>query len=78
MDIVINLLLLILAIIWMLSGLFVAFLMWTADKNKGENYKGTYWIKNRGWYFGKIIILVIGGPVYLVIGIFVMWDLVEN
>ena len=78
MDIVINLLLLILAIIWMLSGLFVVFLMWTTDKNKGENYKGTYWIKNRGWYFWKIIIFVIGGPVCLVIGIFVMRELVEN
>ena len=77
MDIVINLLLLILAIIWVLSGLFLAFLMWTADKSKGENYKGTYWIKNRGWYF--LIILVIGGPVYLVaIGIFVMRDLINN
>ena len=62
--------------IWVLSGLFIAFLMWTADKNKGENYKGTYWIKDRGWYYP--IILVVGGPVYLFISIFVIQDLMNN
>ena len=73
MDIVIELLLLILATIWMLSGLFVAFLMWVSDEKKGENYKGTYWIKNHGYYFWKIIFLVVGGPISLLLGIFVMY-----
>lgn len=78
MDIVVSLLLLILTMIWIISGLFVTFFMWISDKSKGENYKGMYWIKNRSWYFLRIIMFVIGGPVSLIIGIFVIRDLIDD
>ena len=74
MDIIIELLLLISAMIWILSGLFVVFLMSVSDKSKGENYKGAYWIKNRGYPFWTIVLAVIASPITLLIGIFVMWD----
>jgi len=63
-----------LAMVWVLSGLFVAFLMRVADESKGADYKGGYWIKHNPDNLSKILWLVIMGPLALLLGIVVMSD----
>lgn len=62
--------------IWGFPGLFVAFLMLTSDESKGENYKGKYWMKNRGCRLGLVftVSLVLAGPLALLVGIVVIAD----
>jgi hypothetical protein len=62
-----------LAMVWVLSGLFVAFLMRTVDEIKGSNHEGTFWIKNRGGFI-SILLLIAGAPFSLLVGIVVMSD----
>ncbi|HDH07481.1 MAG TPA: hypothetical protein ENG89_00480 [Candidatus Moranbacteria bacterium] len=62
-------------IIWVLSGLFVAFLMRTVDE-KGPRSDGKYWIKNLG--ISSIIALIALAPLSLLLGIGVMADYCER
>ena len=69
---------LLLAMVWVLSGLFVAFLMRTVDESKGADCKSTYWIKsedNRGLRgFAITLLLICLAPLSLFLGIVVMAD----
>jgi len=65
---------LLLAMVWVLSGLSVAFFMRTTDESRGSNYTGKYWIKGRGGYFRRVAILVIIAPFALILGIVVAYD----
>ncbi len=56
--------------VWVLSGLFVAFLMRIVDDSEGENYQGLCWIKNKGNF--ATLHLVIIGPFALILGIIAM------
>jgi heme/copper-type cytochrome/quinol oxidase subunit 2 len=64
---------LLLVMVWILSGLFVAFLMRITDESKGDDYNGDYWIKNRSYFF-HVLILVVCAPLALLMGIIVMSD----
>ena len=70
-----QLLVLLVLMVWMLSGLFVAFLMRMTDESKGKigKIKG-YWIKGRGLYLFSVLMLVLAGPASLLIGIAVVYD----
>ena len=61
-----------LAMIWILSGLFSAFLMRTVDSKKGKNPKTGYWMKGRG--FSDIFLVIIAAPLSLLLCFFVLLD----
>ncbi len=63
-----------LIMIWLLSGLFVAFLMRMVDDSRDYNYKGPYWIKGHNYMYLSILILVLCAPLSLLISIVVMGD----
>jgi len=65
---------LLLAMVWVLSGLFVVFLMQIADQSKSENYNGAFWLKNRDDRFLRIIVSVIAAPISLLFGIVAVYD----
>lgn len=65
---------LILAMVWILSGLSVVFFMMATDKSKSENYSGVNWIRGRDFQLVNIIILVAFAPLTLALGILVLWD----
>lgn len=62
---------LLLAIVWVMTGLFTAFLMRVTDEIKGKRSDGKYWIKDSNEFF-PIIILIVMGPISLFFSVGVM------
>ncbi|HBO17198.1 MAG: hypothetical protein UR69_C0002G0147 [Candidatus Moranbacteria bacterium GW2011_GWE2_35_2-] len=69
---------LLLAMVWVLSGLFVAFIMHKADESKSENYKGNYWLKNSRHLEIIVFNIVLLAPLALIFGIAAMMDYVKK
>jgi len=61
---------LLLGMIWVLSGLFVAYLMRQADEKERE---GHYWIRGRSPLYSTFL-LVLVAPLSLIFGILVVAD----
>lgn len=64
-----------LAMVWVLSGLFVAYLMKRTDESK-EGKRN--WITNRGSSLSSTLVLVAIGPISLLLGIVVMTDYIDK
>lgn len=64
-----------LAMIWVLSGLCVAYLMDATDGRRKNS--DDFWIKGRG-ELKMTMILVLNGPLSLILGIVVMTDYLKN
>ncbi len=64
-----------LAMVWVLSGLFVSSLMRTADERiDNANGEKKFWLKNRPDANGRIIANIIGAPIALLLSVFIVMD----
>ncbi len=69
-----------LGMVWVLSGLFVLFLIKKVDEHKSKLYGRGYWFKNRSQSQKKLLIifLIAIAPITLVIGIIAMVHLFDE